>query len=245
VGIGKIGIVFAIVEEKRGIETVLVESRVPGFSDGGITTYLTRGAEVMLLVAGVGRRCATAGTERLLDAGADLVISAGFAAGLDPCAGVGDVLVGSHTLLYGSDVDPIACSPRIRALLPPSRAFGFPIRLCNLVTGDRIVTTPREKGEIFSSTGAAVYDMESYAAAEVCARWGVPFAGIRVVSDTAAQRVPPVVEGLIESRGRCSRALRILGSPASWYGLHKLRKQAAVATDHLGDVLGTMLIRIP
>jgi nucleoside phosphorylase len=244
-GRGKIGILFALGDEKRGLERVLVESRVPGYPENGITTYLTRRAEVLLLVGGVGRERAACAAQRLLDAGAQLLICAGFAAALDPCAGVGDVLVGNNVFLFGSDADPVACSHSIRALLPPSRTFGFPIRLCNLATGDRIASSPQEKSEIFDATGAAVYDMETYAAAQACSERGIPFAAIRGVSDMAAQRIPRVVEDLIEAQNGFARAFLVARTPTAWFSLLKLRKQASIATNHLGDVLGTMLIRIP
>jgi adenosylhomocysteine nucleosidase len=244
-GRGKIGILFALEEEKRGLERVFLESRVPGYSDDGITTYFTRGAEVLLLVGGVGRERAARGANRLLDAGADLMVCAGFAAALDPCAAVGDVLVGNNVFLCGVDADPVRCSPSIRALLPPSRTLGFPIRLCNLATGDGIVFSPKERGEILDATGAAVYDMESYAAAQVCLDRGIPFAAIRGVSDTATQRVPQVVEDLIQAKNGLTRAFFIARRPRAWFSLLKLRRQASIATEHLGDVLGTMLLRIP
>lgn len=242
---GKIGILFALDEEKRGLERVLVESRVPGFRENGIATYFTRRAEVVMLVGGTGRERAAVGTRRLLDAGVNVLICAGFAAALDPCAGVGDVLVGNNVLLCGSDVDPVACSASIRALLPPSRAFGFPIRVCNVATGDSIAFSPKQKGEIFDATGAAVYDMESYAAAQICSERGVPFAAIRGVSDTAAQRVPEVVEELSQAGNGVLRAALVASTPSAWLSLWKLRRQAHVAAEHLADVLGTMLIRIP
>lgn len=244
-GRSKIAILFALDEEKRGLERVLVESRVPAFSQNGITTYLTRGAEVLVLTGGIGRERAARAAESLLGAGASVVVSAGFAAALDPCARVGDILVGNHVFMCGSDAEPIECSPQVRSLLPPSGAFGFPIRLCNVVTGDRVLSAPAEKVELFSATGAAIYDMETYAVALACHRYHVPFAAIRGVSDTAGQSIPDVVPALMEARSLFVRAALVAGSPASWIRLLRLRKQASIATEHLGDVLGTMLVRIP
>ena len=61
-----------------------------------------------------------------------------------------------------------------------------------LVIGvDRLVASAAAKAALHAATGAVVIDMESHIAARVAARHGLPFAIVRVVSDTAADTLPP------------------------------------------------------
>ena len=53
-----------------------------------------------------------------------------------------------------------------------------------------LATTSAAKRALHAATGAVVIDMESHIAARVAARHGLPFAIVRVVSDTAADTLP-------------------------------------------------------
>lgn len=241
----QIGIVFALQREARGLEKVLAESHTLAYKVKGQFSWSVGHANVMITVSGVGREQCARATENLLEAGAQWIICAGYAAALDPEARVGDVCVANRVLLNNrTSAPPLECSRELMSAVPPSQAFGFRTRWCEIATGDFVVCTPQEKTEAYRATGAAVLDMESYAAAEVCARRGVPFAAVRSISDTADQELPAAIRRLSELDSSFKQAFFSLARPALWPSLARLSANAKVAAMNLGDVLGLMLLRL-
>lgn len=241
----RVGIVFALPAEAEGLRHVLTESRVPARVDRDYTTWFAGGTETLVAVSGMGRTLCAYTTDTLIGAGAQVILCAGFAAGLDPAARVGDVLVGNRILLRdGLAPEPLRCTPGLVASLPPSGTLSFPIRYCDFATGDSIVCKASEKNEIHRQTGAAALDMECYAAGEVCSGKGVPFAVIKSVSDTADQDLPSYLGELLAIKGSLRRAAFVALRPSLWIDLERLRGQSHIASTNLGDVLGMMLVRL-
>ncbi len=54
-----------------------------------------------------------------------------------------------------------------------------------IASGDRFVADPEERARIRAAFGAVCAEMEGAAAAQICARWGVPWAIVRSISDGA------------------------------------------------------------
>jgi adenosylhomocysteine nucleosidase len=52
------------------------------------------------------------------------------------------------------------------------------------------IETPAEKAAVFRESGARLVDMETAAIAAACERAGVPFVGVRAVSDSADEPLP-------------------------------------------------------
>lgn len=129
---------------------------------------------VELLLTGVGAANATRRLDAALDSsrGVAAVINAGFAGGLDPA------------LPHGA----LVCESSHAPLLWAARAAG-----CAPVTftqADRILITPEEKRARREATGADAVDMESAALRAGCARRGLPFLNLRVISDAADEPLP-------------------------------------------------------
>ena len=100
--------------------------------------------EIRVMVSGVGPRNARRGIEQALAAGTpDRVLTCGFAGGLDPAFGLGDVLFET------SD----------RELSGAFLAAGA--RPAQFHCSDRIATTVVEKRSLFEATGAGAVEMES------------------------------------------------------------------------------------
>jgi len=240
----KIGVLFALPCEESGLRRVLEDSHVSSWQRDGVTTWAARNVDLLVLVSGMGPKRSANAAEALLRAGAELVVCAGLAAGLDPKAGVGDVVVANRVLSLDDGGECVRCSQNLMSSLPPSGAFGFPIKLCDLVTIGHVVRGRDEKAGINRSTGAAALDMESYSAGEVCRRRGVPFAAVRAISDTAEQDLPGVVGALSTTDSALRRAALALTAPQSWLPLLRLRRQTRIAATNLGEVLATMLVRM-
>ncbi len=101
-----------------------------------------------------------------------ILLSSGVAGALDPALAVGAIVLDGH---------PDLVQRLLRCL--PDAAIG------RIVGGDHIVATAAEK-RVLHAEGAIVTDMESHIAARVAARHGLPFAALRIISDTARETLP-------------------------------------------------------
>ena len=126
---------------------------------------------VRVLVTGMGARNAGIGIQRALTAqSADLVLTCGFAGGLNPELPAG-------ALVFSADAHA-GLAARLHDL------GGLPVRFhC----AHRVATTANEKAELRRTTGADVVEMESQIIRDYCREHGIPSATLRVISDTATE----------------------------------------------------------
>lgn len=241
---GKIGIVFALEAEKRGLERVLSQSYTMLHSIKNQLSWIIGNVELITTVSGIGRtKCADA-TESLINSGARCIICAGYSAGLDPDSNIGDVVVANFIHLLNRP-DSIAYNdPQLLKAVPPNDTFGFRIRWCDFINCDSIVCSSFEKNRIYRATRAAALDMESYGAAEVCHKMGIPFLAIRSISDTADQDLPQEICKMASLENKTQQILFALSQPRIWPNLIRLSKQTKIAAQNLGDVLGLILLRL-
>ena len=239
-----LGIVFALDTEMRGLRRVLSHSRRLRAREATQFAWQVGGVRVVTQISGMGRgRCREA-THRLIDQGASWIACAGFAAALDPKARAGDVVIAENIKLVEHDSPVLRCSPALMASTPPSGTLGYTIRQSDLVTSDSMVLRASAKRDIYRSTGAAALDMEAYAAAKASDERHIPFFVVKGISDTAEQDLPDEVEALAAATAWADRLGLIVKRPTIWPQLWRLRHSALLAADNLGDVLGTMLLRL-
>jgi len=133
---------------------------------------------------------------------ARLILSCGIAGALHPSLRVGDVVIDLKPLPFRGGVGVGAIpghrlgeteashpgpSPEgegLRKLLPNAHHG-------TIIGQDHIAATVAEKATLHAATGALAVDMESHVAARVADRHGLPFAAIRVISDSAQEDLPP------------------------------------------------------
>ena len=108
-----------------------------------------------------------------------LVVSAGYAGGLDPQLSLLDVVT----------ADAVLAPDGTRF---PAEPLGSPA--VTVATADAVVATPAAKAALFAATGAAVVDMEAAGVAAACAAAGVRFAAVKVVTDAADHALPTDLE---------------------------------------------------
>jgi adenosylhomocysteine nucleosidase len=124
------------------------------------------------------------------------MVSFGLCGALDPELKVGDLVIGQGVAdgedLYEADAAWIA---RIAALLPEARIGGF-------ACAERPVATAADKAELRQRTGAIAVDLESFPVARLARQFGVPFAVIRAVSDSADRALPPAAQVGLGADGR-------------------------------------------
>jgi adenosylhomocysteine nucleosidase len=182
-----VGIVFALAIEADAFGRCVadhVELRAAGlvFHEG-----TTGGRRVAWCVGGVGADAAARAARLLVDGHRPgLLVSAGFAGGLDPALARGTLVRPTHA------VDEAGNAPLPLMAAGAAPAAG-PVTIC---TVRRIVRSPAEKRALAAATGAALVDMETHAVAGVAAAAGLPCAGVRVVSDDATQALPREVTAL-------------------------------------------------
>ncbi len=239
-----IGIVFAMEIETRGLRSVLSNSRRVHSKHPATQAWQLGTRRVTAVVSGIGPAKAAAATEAAIDSGARAIINAGFAAALDGKAAVGDVVVGNRVMRTGPDGPVLQCDRALSAAIPPSGSLGYSVWQSDVISANRIIFDPDEKRSIYQTTGAAALDMECYAAAEVCARRGVPFFSIKAVSDTASKRLPEELADVLKQRSAMGTIWFVFTRPHLWHSLWSMRSDALKASRNLGDAIGTMLLRI-
>lgn len=203
----KIAILAAMGSERALVESLLEDRREVPF---GFSRRAPRAAtagrlgphEAFLAETGIGKVNAAVGAAELLRAfPADCLVSTGVAGGIDPSLRVLDVVVATEVAYHDVDCGPgnepgqiqglpprfacdaglVASARQAAARLGPAARVAFGL----VCSGDRFVSARKDLEAIKAlfPDGLAV-EMESGALAQVCHLFGVPFLGLRIVSDT-------------------------------------------------------------
>ena len=160
-------------------------------------------------------------------AGHHQIIMIGLAGALDPTLAAGEVVIDESSSV---DVSP------------------GPWRRGRIYTTDRIVATPAEKAALFASTGAFVVDMESAIVRAFADSCGLPFLGIRAVSDRADESLDPATLAWIDDAGQLRPrrvAMTLCRRPMLIPSLVRLRKRSNLALGNLASALQTILAKQP
>lgn len=200
------------------------------FEAAEFVACLGRRLRVESIVLGItGERAAAALAKELEGKTPSLVVSAGFGGGLVPGSKPGDVYVGSNV----SDPSALACIA----------ARGFPA--VPFATAAGVLETSAQKLAFGRETGAVVGDMETSHLAAICAARGIPFLGVRALSDVAEGDLPVPGSVLIDpetnrpSPGALFR--HVFTHPTAAPGVKRLVSDCAVARRSLADALLDML----
>jgi hopanoid-associated phosphorylase len=120
----------------------------------------------------------------LVRRGARGIVSFGTAGGISPALKPGDVVVASAVVTAKARFE--THSPWSKSMLNAnSHAHYMPV-----FGVEAPVLSVLEKEALWSATGVAAIDVESRAAAEVAAHYGLPFAVLRVIIDPAHRAIP-------------------------------------------------------
>lgn len=224
-----VGIVFAVPIEADAFARAAAD--VVETEAAGITVHEGRvaGSHVAWCVAGVGRKAARRAARLVIDGHRPrLLVSAGFAGGLDPAVPRGAVVEPAIVRGEATAIDPLQLA---------SAGKGG----CTIVTVDRIVRTPAEKAVLAAATGAALVDMETLAVAEVALEAGLSCRAIRVISDAAGDELPSDITRLARPQSGLRRAGTALGMigrrPGAVLDLWRLWERAVVDGRGLAEAL--------
>ena len=141
------------------------------------------GLPAVLAVTGVGIKRARAGASLVVQKfSPSLIIYTGLSGALDPKLRIGDIVLGRSIVSLRKN---------------ESKALGSSIKenLRGFIEGpilteNRFIHTAELKNELFSKSRALVVDMESWGAAQALEQSATPLICVRVVSDTAFEKLP-------------------------------------------------------
>ena len=198
----KIGIIVAMKKELNLLRIGLENKKEFSCEGWDVCSGTFSGKEIWIIQCGIGKVNAALCTEMLVrNFKPDLVINSGVAGGADACIGVGHVLVADavayHDVWCGPETEwgaasgcdtLMLCDESVIEAARESYGDKDSYHEGLICSGDIFVSKVEEVNLIkshFPQTLAV--DMESGAIAQVCSKHDVPFAIIRVISDTPGQ----------------------------------------------------------
>src|SRR5947207_3675101 len=180
-----------------------------------------RHSDLQVLLTGIGQRNAERAIRgALAQELPKLVLTCGFAGGLNPELATGTVVFSS----YDSSLSTALQSAGAR----PAKFY----------CAEKVVATAGEKRALWQSTGADAVEMESGVIRRICREHNIPGATVRVISDAAHEDLPLDFNCLMDAQQNLSYgklALALLKSPGKIGPLIKLHKQTLAAAEKLAE----------
>ena len=170
-----IHILIPTASEARRVITALHMKR----KDAVSFLYETPELRVTLHHCGIGADSARRTAEGVFDAGADLLVLAGFCGGLNQNLSLGDVVVDNQLTVPGF----------VEQITRIAGTRGIRFHTGTILTSSTLVTDPEEKAILGIQTGAMAVDMEGAGVLDLCRERNVPFLSFRTVSDDVNQRL--------------------------------------------------------
>jgi adenosylhomocysteine nucleosidase len=200
--------------------------------------------EVVLVESGAGGGRAIKAAHAIIDAYRPrMVVSAGFAGGLDTQVRRQDLVVATSLVSVGEN--EITLNP---ARFMPLFDQVHDLHLGRLLTVDHVVRLREEKQLLGRKYNALAVDMESLAVAEVCRQRAIEFFAVRAISDAMEDELPPDVGKLLAQKSFAGQLGAALGSifrrPAAVKDLFNLHQNALASSNRLAAFLGTLVERL-
>ena len=197
---------------------------------------------IFTIIVGIGRQNAEKSVRGFLaSCTPELVLTCGFAGGLNPDLKLGDVVFeipNRRDEFHESKTEKEIGDSWNSSLRNKLLAAGA--KPAKIFCADRIATTVAEKKKLREETGADAVEMESAAIHAVCAERGIPCVTVRVISDTANEDLPLDFNAL----GKPDKSLdfgklawAIAKSPGKIGALMALRNTTKFAAQQLAAVL--------
>ncbi|MDB6108621.1 MAG: phosphorylase [Pedosphaera sp.] len=176
------------------------------------------------LITGMGRKNAAEGIRKALaKSRPTMVITAGFAGGLNPKLAFG-------TVVFEADSETGLTDGLLKAGAVPVRFH----------CADRVAVTVAEKQSLWQSTQADVVEMESSVIRSICREHAIPSATVRVISDAANEDLPLDFNTLMTPDDRINYAKlawTVAVGPQKIPALIRFQKLTMIAARKLAEAL--------
>ena len=149
--------------------------------------------------------------ERLIEKGANRLLSFGIAGGLDRTLRSGTIIL-SETIIDQVGNEYLA-NNEWREELIKNLAGSTPVFEGKIITAEQPAVSPSEKLKLYQRTGAVAIDMESAGVAYVARKNDVPFLAIRAIADDSSRTIPQCALSGLKEDGS-TRPMAVLGNLA-------------------------------
>jgi adenosylhomocysteine nucleosidase len=165
--------------------------------------HMTAGARLMAVQAGVGQTRAAEGARLLVRCfSPQILVSFGFAGGLEPQLARGTLVIGTALV---PENGPLALAVADQALtagfLAVAEAEGIPVQRGAIVTTQHLVADTASKFALRAQCGASAVDMETAGIVEVAREGGLPWVAVRAIVDGAEDSLPPACLTVLRDDG--------------------------------------------
>lgn len=200
-----IAVSFALPQESALFRKQLTERRVEERGSLPVISGRLAGRNVLVFHTGIGASRAYQKTVTVLATAApSLLISSGFAGGLDPALRAGDLVVANNV----SDAYLLA---RLQSSIDR-------FQIGRLFTAREVIESPAAKSALRTATDAIAVDMETEGIARACAGSATAFLSIRAISDGSADALPVPTNCWFDATRQQPRVLSLLAFLAAHPG---------------------------
>lgn len=178
---------------------------------------------LQLQLAGIGPERAHRAARSLLSAGAKALVSWGVAGGLAPHLKAGTLLL--PETVQTARGQAYYTDPRWRQTLIQCLDGSLSLSCAALQHIGAVLSSPREKADLYQQTRCVAVDMESAAVAKLAAEAQVPFLIIRAIADPAHATLPVSALRALDLDGRFqpfALMASLLRHPQDLFGLWQL-----------------------
>ncbi len=236
-----IGIVTAMPEERRAILRKADQVRKSHQGDRRVFRCRIAAHDVTLVEAGMGMLNAGWAATVLAGERPDLLLSAGFGGGVLPGLKVGDVVMAEGVLQWaGSGFERVETA--FYGLVSNDN-LALPLR-GEFITSEAILNKQLLLAFLPQGINRPLLEMESAAVARVAAEHGIPFMGVRAVSDPWDEELGFSIDEFCDSAKRI-RPLKVLATilrrPRIIPQLIRLGGNSRVAARALGSAMERLL----
>jgi adenosylhomocysteine nucleosidase len=244
----KIGIITAMPEETAAVTRALGQTQKKKSNNCTLYHAQVAGHEIVVAEAGMGFVNAAAAARQLIDQiRPDLVVSAGFCGGISAGLRVGDVVLATGLVIVsdqGLNEVPVVIAAVSRDFVfrqaaEKKRVFGG-----LFATTQAIMPKERLAAMLPADAPYPVVEMESGAIALLAGEKGIPFVGLRTVSDPFDEELGFALDEFCDDRMRIRIPrvlLTIARKPRIIPQLIRLAGNSRVAAASLSQAMGRLL----
>lgn len=177
---------------------------------------------VIICLSGIGKEKSAQAAEKLINKGANCLLSWGTAAALSPNITPGSIAIPEKIITEKHGI--IHTDERLRYALAGQLSYNVSIQNASLCETSKLLWSKEQKLSLYRRTNAEIADMESGAVALAAKKYQIPFAAIRTISDSSEMTIPGSVHANLE--GGKAHILRIVMqavvTPKDWLPMIKL-----------------------